>query len=73
MSSSRRDGDADTSRALARSSLVVVPMAETTTQTCLPLRRVSAMRAATCLMRAASATEEPPYFWTTIGCMGISP
>jgi hypothetical protein len=39
-------------------------MALTATTTSLPALRVSTMRLATRLMLSASATEEPPYFWT---------
>src|SRR5690349_2639933 len=39
-------------------------MALTATTTSLPARRVATMRFATRLMLSASATEEPPYFWT---------
>jgi len=46
------------------SSSVVSPIAETTTTTSSPARLASAIRLATRLMLAASATEEPPYFCT---------
>ena len=65
MSSSRGGGSGLTCCARSRSSSVVSPMAETTTTTSLPAFRVSTMRLATRLMLSASATEEPPYFWTT--------
>jgi hypothetical protein len=46
-------------------SSVVSPIAETTTTT--PFRaRVRITRSATSFWRAASATLEPPYFWTTM-------
>src|ERR1044071_3051789 len=41
-------------------------MAETTTQTRFPSRAVRAMRSATRSSLGTSATELPPYFWTTI-------
>src|SRR4051794_3765165 len=53
-----------------RSSSVVSPIAETTTTRSLPAARSRAIRRATRLMRSASATDEPPYFWTTRGLMG---
>ena len=65
MSSSRPGGSGVTWFARSRSSSVVSPMAETTTQTALPALRVSTIRRATRLMLSASATEEPPYFCTT--------
>src|SRR5438128_5469012 len=67
MSSSRRAGLSQTCRASFSSSSVVSPMAETTTTTSLPEARVAATRSATFWMRPTSATDEPPYFWTTIG------
>ncbi len=67
MSNSRRGGDGVTERASANSSSVVLPIAETTTTTRRPLPTVSATRSATFPSRAASATELPPNFWTTIG------
>src|SRR6188768_413254 len=65
MSSSRGAGSGETCSARSISSSVVSPIADTTTTTSLPARRVSAMRWATRLTPAASATEEPPYFCTT--------
>ena len=41
------------------------PMAETTTTTSWPSARVDSTRSATALIRAASASEVPPNFWTT--------
>src|SRR4051812_31056818 len=64
MSSSRGSGSGETSCARSRSSSVVSPMALTATTTSLPALRVSTMRLATRLMLSASATDEPPYFWT---------
>ena len=40
-------------------------IADTTTTTSSPARRVATIRSATRLTRSASATEEPPYFCTT--------
>ncbi len=65
MSNSRRCGSGLTLRARPSSSSVVSPMALTTTTTWWPCARVSATRAATRWMRSTSATEDPPYFWTT--------
>ncbi len=65
MSSSRPEGSGLTCSARSISSSVVSPMAETTTTTSWPARLVSTMRRATRLTQSASATEEPPYFWTT--------
>ena len=62
----RRDGVALTFRARARSSSVVSPIAETTTTTSRPARFAAATRSATNPIRCTSATEDPPYFWTTI-------
>jgi hypothetical protein len=62
MSSSRRSGFGDTCLARPSSSSVVSPIAETTTTTSWPARRVSMTRSATFFMRVASATLEPPYF-----------
>src|SRR5437867_4395705 len=66
MSSSRRSGLGDTCLASASRSSVVSPMAETTTTTSCPARRVRITRSATCRMRVTSATLEPPYFCTTM-------
>ena len=51
--------------ASAISASVVSPIADTTATTRSPACTRRLMRAATFLMRAASATELPPYFWTT--------
>ncbi len=64
MSISRASGIGVTSCARSTSSSVVSPIAETATTTSLPALRVSTMRLATRLMLSASATLEPPYFWT---------
>ena len=42
------------------------PPADTTTTTFLPAALVRATRAATRRILSTSATDEPPYFWTTI-------
>ena len=42
------------------------PIADTTTTTSCPACFVRITRSATCLMRATSATLDPPYFWTTM-------
>ncbi len=65
MSISRPAGRLDTSPARRMSSSVVLPMADTTTTTSLPCRRVRATWSATARMRSGSATEVPPNFWTT--------
>ena len=67
MSSSRGAGTGLTSWARSRSSSVVSPIADTATTTSLPAFFVSAMRRATRLMLSASASDDPPYFWTTMG------
>jgi len=64
MSISRADGLLLRARARSISSSVVSPIAETATTTSFPARFVSAIRAATRRMLAASATDEPPYFCT---------
>jgi hypothetical protein len=66
MSSSRRGGAGEIWRARPMSSSVVSPIAETTTQTRLPARAVSTTRAATRRSLVMSATDDPPYFCTTI-------
>ena len=70
MSSSRGRGLLVTSLASAISRSVVSPIAETTATTRSPPSARSAMRRATCVMRSASATELPPYFWTTSAPLG---
>ena len=67
MSSSRPCGSWDTSWASRTRSSVVLPIAETTTITWLPWRWVRTMCSATARIRSGSATEVPPYFWTTTG------
>ncbi len=66
MSSSRPAGSGDTCSARSISSSVVSPIADTTTTTSLPAFLASTIRWATRLMPSASATEEPPYFCTTM-------
>src|SRR6478672_3224357 len=66
MSSSRPAGSGETCSARSISSSVVSPIAETTTTTSLPARFASRIRWATRLMPLASATDEPPYFCTTM-------
>src|SRR5215218_108403 len=65
MSISRGGGSGETRLASATRSSVLSPMAETTTTTSLPAWRVATTRSATRRIRGASATEVPPYFWTT--------
>ncbi len=65
MSSSRAGGIGLTCLARSMRSSVVSPIADTTTTTSLPACLVSTMRLATRLTDSASATDEPPYFWTT--------
>ena len=67
MSSSRRAGLSQTCLARARRSSVVSPIADTTTTTSLPAPLAVAMRSATFRIFCTSATDEPPYFWTTMG------
>ena len=64
MSSSRPVGIGVTWLARSINSSVVSPIAETTTTTWCPAFLVATMRPATRLSPSASATEEPPYFWT---------
>ena len=65
MSISRAVGASATSWASRSSSSVVLPIAETTTTTSLPARRVRTTCSATARMRSASATDEPPNFCTS--------
>ncbi len=60
-----RWGRSTTSWARRSRSSVVLPMAETTTTTSLPARRVRTMCSATARMRSGSATEVPPNFCTS--------
>ena len=66
MSSSRGGGCGETWRARSISSSVVSPIAEMTTTTSWPCCLVATTRLATRLMLSASATDEPPYFCTTL-------
>ena len=66
-SSSRGSGSSVIAAARPSSSSVVSPIADTTTTRSLPAARSRAIRRATRLMRSASATDEPPNFWTTRG------
>ena len=43
---------------------VALPIADTTTTTSLPWRRVICTFSATARIRSGSATDVPPYFWT---------
>ncbi len=65
MSISRAAGTCETPCASCSRSSVVLPIADTTTTTSSPWRRVRTMCSATALMRSASATDVPPYFWTS--------
>src|SRR6187401_1233697 len=64
-SSSRGSGSSVMAAASPRSSSVVSPIADTTTTRSWPAARSRAMRLATRLIRSASATDDPPNFWTT--------
>ena len=66
MSISRGSGVGETSSAIAISSSVVLPRAESTATTRLPSSRAATIRRAARLMRSASATEVPPNFITTV-------
>src|SRR5215210_5688436 len=67
MSSSRGSGVAVTSCAIARSSSVLCPMAETTTQTSKPCSFARTTRSATARTRSTLPTDVPPYFCTMMG------
>src|SRR3990172_5036945 len=67
MSSSRGSGAGVMSAAIASSSSVLSPIAETTTTTSLPASRARTMRSATLRIRSVVPTEVPPYFCTTMG------
>ncbi len=67
MSISRGCGRGETSWAIATSSSVVFPRAESTATTRVPLSARATIRPAARLMRSASATEVPPNFMTTVG------
>ncbi len=66
MSSSRAGGSGLTSLARSSSSSVVSPIAETATTTSWPCFLTCTIRRATRLTAAASETDEPPYFCTTM-------
>ena len=66
MSISRAGGSGLTAPARSRSSSVESPIAETATTTSWPAFLLSTIRRATRLMASASASEEPPYFCTTM-------
>ena len=72
MSISRGWGRSDTSSAIATSSSVVFPRAESTATTRLPSSAACTMRPAARLMRSASATEVPPNFITTVCPSSVS-
>src|SRR5690606_8054928 len=63
-SSSRLFGRGVSSRARPSRRSVSPLMAETTTTTWCPWRRVAMTRSATALIRSMEPTEVPPYFWT---------
>ena len=65
MSISRGSGSAEIASAIAISSSVVEPRADSTATTRKPASRLETMRCAARLMRCASATEVPPNFITT--------
>ena len=64
MSISRGSGAGDTWCARPTRWSVVLPMAETTTTSSRP-GALAATRRATFRIFSSSATDEPPYFWTT--------
>src|SRR4051794_9616098 len=66
MSISRGCGRSETSWAIATSSSVVLPRADSTAATRWPASLLSTIRRAARLMRSASATEVPPNFITTV-------
>ena len=66
MSISRGCGRSETSWAIATSSSVVLPRAESTATTRLPASFAATIRPAARLIRSASATEVPPNFITTV-------
>jgi hypothetical protein len=65
MSISRPGRIDDVSVARRSSSSVSLPMADTTSTTWSPWRRVRATWSATSRIRSGSATEVPPNFWTS--------
>ena len=66
MSISRGCGRGETSCAIATSSSVVLPRAESTATTRFPSSAACTIRPAARLMRLASATDVPPNFMTTV-------
>ena len=64
MSISRPGRVVETWAARAIRLSVALPIADTTTTTSLPWRRVNATLSATARIRSGSATDVPPYFWT---------
>ena len=66
MSISRAAGCGEISSAIATSSSVVLPLAESTATTPLPRSRAATIRAAARLRSSGSATDVPPNFITTI-------
>ena len=66
MSISRGSGLGETSSAIAISSSVVWPRAESTATTRRPASRWATIRRAARLSRSASATEVPPNFITSV-------
>ena len=68
MSISRGSGRAETSCAMATSSSVVFPRAESTATTRRPPSRAATIRLAARRMSSAPATEVPPNFMTTVSC-----
>ena len=66
MSISRGSGVGETSSAIAISSSVVWPRADSTATTRLPVSRCPTIRRAARLIRSASATEVPPNFMTIV-------
>ena len=66
MSISRGSGEAETSSAIAISSSVVLPRADSTATTRLPLAWAATMRAAAWRIFSALATDVPPNFITTV-------
>ena len=66
MSISRGSGLGETSSAIAISSSVVLPRADSTATTWWPCSRARTIRRAARLRRSASATDVPPNFMTTV-------
>ena len=66
MSISRGSGLGETSSAIATSSSVVFPRADSTATTWWPCSRARTIRRAARLRRSASATDVPPNFMTTV-------